>query len=71
MSKYTLIYCSMCGRDLHKPFNKFDVDTVRYIEYYTLNTVKGEKEICPKCYEAGLADTFEIKDPKVRYRFSR
>jgi len=31
---------------------------------------KGEEQICPKCYDAGLADTFEIKDTTARYRFS-
>lgn len=71
MSKYTFVCCSMCGRDLYKPFNDFDDDTVRHIEYYTLNTVEGEKEICLQCYEAGLAKEFELKDTTVRYRFSR
>ena len=69
MSKYMTICCSMCGRDLYKSFNDFDDDTVRHIEYYTLNTVKGEEQICPKCYEAGLKDNFEIKDTTTRYRF--
>ena len=70
MSKYVSIICSVCGRDLYKPLGECDDDTVRHIEYYTLNTVKGEEQICPKCYEAGLADTFEIKDTTARYRYS-
>ncbi len=71
MSKYVDIICSVCGRDLYKPFSDFDDDTVRHIEYYTLNTVKGEEQICPKCYEASLAKEFELKDTTARYRFSR
>lgn len=71
MSKYTFVCCSMCGRDLYKPFSDTDDDTVKHVEYYILNTIKGEEQICPKCYNAGLVDTFDIKDTTARYRYSR
>lgn len=71
MSKFTHICCAICGRDLYKSFISTDDDTIRHIDFYSINTVDGEEQICPSCYDAKMIKHFELKKTVTRYKFDR
>lgn len=58
MSKYSTIFCSICGTDLYKPFETDNENDIQHVDYYELNCIYGVEHICPRCYNAGLSNQF-------------
>ena len=68
MSRYMVISCTMCGRELYRPLTIKELREGKYVHfpgfYLSQNKSGKEEEYCEKCYEAMLKekDHFDGKE---------